>query len=538
MNETTLSFKKEVVFIFLCLIIVICTNEGKIKIENPVTSEEITNEITSVPNNFSTKKLFQKEATTAFYASRDYAAAWNNKEVRASFLAQLKNADKEGLFLKDYHGEEIQHLLKNEKVLKEDDRVSLEILLTDAFFEYADNLLYGKLDPKEMYGIWGVDRKQINLVQVLQEAVEKHEIEKALGKLKPQNEIYVGLKKSLQEYRDLLKKRDSTKNIANGEAIKPGKKDERIPVVASRLKQLGLLDDNYTPKDSIYDPILQAAIKEFQTKKGLSTDMVIGNSTLQELNMGTEQRYHQLLANLERWRWYPHDLGNPYILINIPNYKLTLVKNGDTVQTHNVIAGDKTHHTPVFSDSIQYIVINPQWHIPSSIRDAEIIPSAAANPNYLSSRNIYVTDSQGKRIDPSTINWSSGEAKNYRFTQGAGPSNSLGRIKIIYPNEYAIYLHDTPAQSLFNRNLRAESHGCVRVENVVELAAYLLGNKKDWSIERIKNVIYSGQTRQVAVTIPVKVHHFYWTAWRKNGETIFINDVYKLDKAIYTALKE
>lgn len=533
-KKQTIFFNKAFL-VFLCFGLMHgCKNKAEVEIANPVTPDTFT----SVQPDFSSENLFRPAEVTAFYEARNYAPAWNKVEVRSALMAALKNADKEGLRFEDYHGKEIQNQLQNENDLNKKERVSLEVLLTDAFLEYAHDLFYGKLDPKKMYKIWGIDRKQIDLVAVLKEAVEKHEVEKALSNLKPQNKLYAGLKKSLQEYKEQIKRQDDLKKISTGDPIKPGKQDARILEIAVRLKQLKFLDQNYVPENNRYDEELQEAVKKFQSQTGLMTDKVLGNSTIQELNMGAEQRYDQILANLERWRWYPRDFGTHYILINIPNYTLKVIKNGETIRTHNVIAGDKTHHTPIFSDSIQYIVLNPEWHIPSSIRDAEIIPSASSDPDYLSSRNIYVTDSDGDRVDPSTINWSSGEASNYRFTQGAGPSNSLGKIKIIYPNKYAIYLHDTPAQAIFDQNSRAESHGCVRVEHVIDLAAYLLSDQEKWGLDNINKVISSGKTEKIKVTQPVLVYHLYWTAWRNEDETIFVNDIYELDQEISVALKK
>ncbi|HET8839321.1 MAG TPA: L,D-transpeptidase family protein [Flavobacteriaceae bacterium] len=469
-----------------------------------------------------------------FYNNREYAAAWNNEEFRNSFLSELKKADEEGLSSSNYQVEKLQNSLKKVNELNEKERVKLELTLTEAFFDYAHDLYYGKTNPTKMYEIWGLQRKEINFSEALNRAVENNSITSVLEELKPQTEIYKDLKKSLAEYRHKLEKEKSFQKIAEGDAIEPGDKDPRIPEIAARLKQLGILNEKYISQDSLYNEELQAAVKVFQKHKILATDQIIGNSTIEQLNMGPQDRYNQILVNLERWRWFPRDFGSHYILINIPNYELDVIENGKIVRVHNVIAGDKTHHTPIFSDSIQYIVLNPQWHIPSSIASREIIPSARKNSNYLSSRNIYVTNSEGKRIDPSKINWKN--AESYSFTQGSGAGNALGHVKIIYPNKYAIYLHDTPAKAIFEQNSRAESHGCVRVEDALKLAAYLLSDQKDWDMEKIQETIASGKTVKIKVTQPVKVYHLYWTAWRENGESVFANDVYNLDDGIYEAL--
>lgn len=501
------------------------------EIENPATAEGIA----AVLKNNEDFKLFGEEEILKFYRSRNNEPLWNDEDIREELLTELKNADREGLFFQDYHGKRIHKIITSEDI-SEEKSAEADILLTDAFLKYANHLYYGKLNPKELYEIWGITRDSINEISILKEAFEEEDISAFLEKLKPNQSIYAGLKESLAEYKKLAEQEEEVIKIPKGEVIKPNDKDGRISVITERLKQLNVLDEDYEMDSLFYHEDLQKAVVKFQKENGLATDKILGNSTIQELNMGATQRYNQILANLERWRWYPRDLGEHYILVNIPDFHLAVVKNKDTLRIHDVIAGEVNNQTPVFSDSISYIVLNPEWHIPVSIRNNEIIPAAASNPNYLQSRNIYATGPDGLRIDPSSINWSGEEVYSYSFTQGAGPSNSLGRLKIIYPNKYAIYLHDTPAKSLFSRNARAESHGCVRVEDATHLAAYLLSNREDWDLEKIQKTIASGITKKVEVTQPVKVHHFYWTAWRNNGETQFTNDVYQLDKEIYTRL--
>lgn len=501
------------------------------EIDNPTSAEEIG---TSLENLLAQADVLNKDEVKEFYQKRDNAPAWNVYDTRQSFLLQLKKADEEGLSFEDYHGKKLEQLLDSEE---EKNPALLEILLTDAFFEYAEDLYYGKTDPKKLHEIFGVKRKEIQFPKLLHDAVVNEEIEKTLDGLKPNHQVYKGLKESLREYAELKEKNIAVTTIDEGEVIKPGDKDERITVLVKRLKELGVLDKDYMPKENLYDKKLASIVTDFQDKTGLAEDGVLGNSTIQLLNMDNEDKYNKILINLERWRWYPRDLGEHYILINIPDFKLVVVKDGDTVRTHNVIAGSPTKQTPIFSDSLQYIVINPEWNIPTSIKMNEIIPKASKNPSYLSSHNMYVTNANGEIVDPSSINWSGEEVKSYRIAEKPGAGNSLGRVKIIYPNQYAIYLHDTPAKSIFDQNNRAESHGCVRVENALDLAAYVVEDQKEWSLDRIQKVIGTGQTTQVPISQPIKVHHFYWSAWRENGETIFVKDVYNLDEKVLKALK-
>jgi len=509
--------------------------ESDYSIKLKTTSEKIQSALTKIN---SENALFEREALEEFYSSRNYSPAWTDADDLDSFYREVKNAEKEGLSFTDYHGEKLEELTAGKKSLQGTEAASLDIYLTDAFLAYARDLWTGKLDPRELHGLWGVSRKDQNFGQLLQDSVENNEIASILEGLKPSHEVYSQLKKSLQEYKKLKKNEPIREKISEGKLIKSGEKDKRLPLITKILRDLGQLTVSENFNDSIYSEELQAAIKEFQKAKGLQVDGIIGNSTIAELNVTHKQRYKQILANLERWRWYPRDLGDHYILINIPDFKLAVVRNGVTVKEHNIIVGTRARPTPVFTDTLQYIVINPEWHIPPTIKTQDVIPKASQDPSYLRSHNMRVIGRDGETIDPSTIDWSSKEVSSYNFVQNAGPSNPLGRVKIIYPNDFLIYLHDTPAQALFSQNQRAESSGCVRVENALDLSAYVLENQEEWNQQRIEETIATGKTVQVKIDQPIQVHHFYWTAWRAVGKPVFVNDLYDLDRKIYTRLQE
>ncbi|WP_324721772.1 L,D-transpeptidase family protein [Salinimicrobium sp. HB62] len=481
--------------------------------------------------------IFEGGNLEEIYSQRDYRSLWRDGEVLHSFYNSLKAAEEEGLNFRDYHGLEIDSLLSLSN-LDAGQAARLDLLLSDAFLTYARHLYYGKLDPEELHEFWGISRQPKDLKELLQKGVENNEIPEILEDLKPKSQVYHGLKKSLAEYRELKNKQDTINKIARGQVIKPNDSDPRISAIAQRLEQLSGFNPDSLTNQNVYSEALVEAIKEFQESKSIQTDGIIGNSTIDELNKGPQDIYNQILANLERWRWYPRDLGDHYILINIPHFRLAVVKDGDTIREHNVIAGAKARPTPIFSDTVNHLVINPTWTVPPTIKSKDIIPKMAADRSYLSRNNMTVTGPNGEKVDPSNVNWDSSEAMNYSFTQRAGPSNPLGQVKIMYPNKYLIYLHDTPAKSLFSQSERAESSGCVRVENAIDLSAYLVENQNEWSKDRIQEVIRSGKTTTVNVDRPIQVHHFYWTAWRAGDKTVVINDVYGLDEQIYTKLTE
>ena len=479
--------------------------------------------------------IFEGGMLEKIYRERDYESLWRDGKILHSFYTSLQEADKEGLEFNDYHGKEIDSLL-SVPTLDSQQAARLDLLLSDAFLTYAHDLYFGKLDPEELHEIWGISRKEKDFSELLKQGVGNNEIALILEDLKPSHQVYRELKKSLAEYRELKADETSVNKIPHGDLIKPEESDPRVPAIAHRLQELKKFESKNPEIGETYSQALVEAVKEFQKSKSIQADGIIGNSTIDELNKGPKDIYNQILANLERWRWYPRDLGEHYILVNIPNFKLAVVKDGDTIRQHNVIAGAKERPTPIFSDTVDHLVLNPTWTVPPTIKSQDILPKMAADPSYSSRNNMIVTGLDGEQVNPSMMDWSSNEAMNYSFTQQPGPSNPLGRVKIMYPNKYLIYLHDTPAKSLFSQTQRAESSGCVRVENALDLSAYIVENQPEWKKERIEEVIQSGKTTTVKVDRPIQVHHFYWTAWRAGNETVIINDVYDLDKQIYTKL--
>jgi len=303
------------------------------------------------------------------------------------------------------------------------------------------------------------------------------------------------------------------------------------------LSELGYYKGTIDSTNTKYNDSIQNALKDFQKEHDLQIDGLLGNTTIKNLNYTKEDRLHQILVNLERWRWYPKDLGEHYIIVNIPNYELTVVKEGDTIRTHKTMVGTQVRRTPVFSDEIGYIIYNPTWTIPPTIKKNDVIPGASRDINYLNKKNIKIYDGSGNVVDPADVNWNSSKVKSYTYRQPAGPSNPLGMVKIIYPNEYMIYLHDTPSKKLFENNARAQSSGCVRVEDALGLAAYILSDQDKYGSEKIDEILKSGKTTQIKVTQSVKVHHFYWTVFQNKDTIRYIDDIYDLDQKLWELLK-
>jgi L,D-transpeptidase YcbB len=501
-------------------------------IEELGNAEYILEEITNP-----TTKLYLKDSVAAFYDQRSYYPAWSNSSLRDDLLEALEAAEEEGLVFKEYHGERIKEGLSNLNDLSEEERSSLDVVMTDAFLLYGKHLYSGKTNPKDLHEIWDVPSEEIDHLALLEEALKENDLDHALEFLRPNHKIYNELKKSLKEYRELSANFEGFEAIPEGETVEPEEEDPRLPQIKERLKFFGHLDKADSTGNQ-YTPEVVDALKIFQEQNGIENDGIIGNNTIRFLNKGYDDRMDQILVNMERWRWYPRELGEHFILVNIANYRLQVVKDGDTVRTHKTMVGTEARKTPVFSREVKHLVFNPDWTIPPTIQNNDVIPGMKRNSSYLANRNIKIYDQSGNEVNPSSVNWSGEQAQNLTYRQNPGASNPLGRVKIMYPNEYLIYLHDTPSQALFERNSRAESSGCVRVEDAIGLARYLLEDQDDYSSDKINEIIESGKMTHVNMEQKVNVHHFYWTAWRENGKTRFTEDIYDYDSKLLEALKK
>ena len=481
--------------------------------------------------------LFYPDSVHAFYNNRNNNLAWSNTQFRNSLIDTLKNAKAQGLFYNDYHGGELEKMLANLKNLNQQEIIKFDYLLTDAFFKFGNHLLNGKINPKNLPKTWDITKNNRNQVKLLNQAVDKTNLELALSQLRPTHPIYQNLITASREYEKLKNNFSGFEEIEKGIIIKPGMLDQRLLKIQVRLKALGYLKPVDTMSNS-YSETVQEAIKQFQLENGLMVDGIIGNKSIGQLNQGFDKRAEQIQVNLERWRWFPRDLGSHYILINIANFQLQVVKGNKTISTHKIMVGKESRKTPIFSSEIEFLDFNPSWHIPPTIKNRDVIPGARRNPSYLVNKNIDVYNNIGQKLSPFQIDWSSSAVRSYQYKQDSGPGNPLGQVKLSFPNKYIVYMHDTPSKSLFEENSRTQSSGCIRVENAVDLAKYLLSDQKEITSEEIDKIIDKGTTKRIYMDQKVNVHIFYWTAWRENGKTRFTDDIYNYDEATYKALKK
>jgi murein L,D-transpeptidase YcbB/YkuD len=324
-----------------------------------------------------------------------------------------------------------------------------------------------------------------------------------------------------------------------------GDRDIRISAVNDRLVFWG--DKPKAPKpvaSDLFDPELDKALRRFQRRHGIDADGVLGKKTLSALNFSASERLSQVEINMERWRWIPHHLGTQYILVNTADYSLQVVAGLETLLEMRVVVGRPEQLTPVLSGDINYVVINPYWHVPHSIAVRDILPKLRKNPAYLREQHIAVLEGWGEnapKISPESVDWTAISEHNFRYKlrQEPGPKNSLGRIKFMFPNKFGVYLHDTPSRGLFKRAIRGFSSGCIRIENPMDLAAYLLRDRPGWNYEAIKAQVESGKTRTIPVNPAMPVHLLYWTAWvDENNIVQFREDIYGRDNGLKSALAE
>ena len=489
-----------------------------------------------------------------FYQQRGFSPAWIGKEgilpQARSLVAEIDGADHEGLRPDDYHRANIVSLVKkiDEKhaageTVDAQIWVDLDLLLTDAFMLYSSHLFAGRVNPETIHTDWVVVNPRVDLTDVLGSALNSNQISKALRDLSPIHSGYFKLKQSLAQYRDMAKK-DDPPPLLPGTNLRKGDRGISVQRLRERLVILGDLEDTGKDPVDFFDDATERAVMGFQNRHGLKSDGRVGSHTLEMLNIPIQQRVRQIELNLERCRWIPRDLGDRYILVNIADFKLSVIENLHPKMGMRVVVGRPYRRTPVFSAKMTYMVINPYWNIPTSLVFKDLLPKIQKTPNYLAQQGIKVFKGWRKgapEIDPETVDWKKIEHQNfpYKLRQDPGPRNALGRIKFIFPNRFAVYLHDTPDRSLFNETHRDFSSGCIRTEKPMDLARYLLKDDDQWPEERLSAAIEAGETTVIELKRPILVHLQYWTAWvDENGRLNFRNDIYSRDRRLDQALKE
>jgi murein L,D-transpeptidase YcbB/YkuD len=515
--------------IALLLLLASC-NAGQDKIKN-IPRDTIPHPELSVRGNFSDQQLlrtdsaridsfFQKfpllsnfrDDVRKFYAYRQNRFAWYDEngltEQADNLFNHLNNLDKEGIQTAVPYKDSLDKLF-NDPLPKEGADPDIEILLTAEYFFYAEKVWQGIPEKESTKLQWYLPRKKLDLPLLIDSLLKDSSASLFANNFS--NQQYYQLKMELQKYRHIDSAGLWKPLPANGNIYRKNDSAEIIHEIRNRLFLLGDLT-----KDSgsnLFDDSLEEAVKSFQYRYGLHPDGIMGPAFFREVNIPLTENIRKLIVNMERTRWVPAYLRNQYLIINIPAFTLYVYDQDTLAFKMNVVVGKDIHKTVVFNGDLKWVVFSPYWNVPASIMKKEILPAIKKDPDYLRKNNM--------------------EWNGNMIRQKPGPSNSLGLVKFLFPNSYNIYLHDSPAKSLFNEPSRAFSHGCIRLANPKKLAEFLLIKSPEWNAKKITAAMHRGREQYVTLPNPVPVYIAYLTAWVDNqGKLNFRKDIYNRDEAL------
>jgi len=468
-----------------------------------------------------TKRLYQRFGQTPLWLVEDGLA----KDRAGALTNTALNASQDGLKIDDYPIGDLANALtalrRTPKPTAEQ-YADADVLLTATYAALGEDYLTGQVDPKSISQAWHIDPQDENVDSALVRTLTKLPLDKSIAAMRPQDPEYAALQKELAHYRDIVSKGGFPK-VPAGKSLKRGDHDspQRLATLRARLAAEGIS----VPADSgagggVFGADLAAGIAQFQAHHGIVVDSALGSETLDALNVPAAYRLGQIAANLERDRWMPRSLGQRYILVNVPAFQLTAYDSGRKALDMKVIVGQEYEDkaTPVFADSMETVVFRPYWNITPDIQAKETAPKIAADPNYMAANNLeYYKDGGVTRI-----------------RQKPGPQNSLGLVKFLFPNDFNIYLHDTPQKELFDKDVRAFSHGCIRVEKPVDLAAWVLG----WDQAKVTQYEQGQDNNSVKLPHKLPVYIEYATAYVKDGQLYFGNDLYHRDDQLVKAMAD
>lgn len=490
-------------------------------------------------------ELEAKIVVPRFYELRDFEPAWQEPQAADALFDALQSGLEQGFLRQDFHLDELEIL----RALSVDGTAAniarFDILATDAAVTLMHHLFFGKVDPAALDKDWNFSKPviQSDPAVVLNQYLEGEGFPALMKRVALTNTQYMALVDALAKYQ-AIEDAGGWPMVPDDEVLKPGMVLPAVAVLRERLAREGFIQNrafltSTTSEDTdaafIYDDQLVEIVKIFQSRHGLDADGVIGPRTFASLNRPVEDRINKLRLSLERGRWLMRDLDEEFVLVNIAGARTYLVKSDDTLWTTRSITGSEYRKTPVFRDEITYMEFNPTWTVPVSIFRKDKLARIRKDPGYLARNNYVVRDRNGNQISPASVNWASSNPP-VTLVQQPGPNNALGLVKFMFPNKYAVYLHDTDNRSLFDRNERNLSSGCVRIEYPFEFANLLMEGDPDWSNAKMQAILDSGKTTRVNLPKPMPVLLTYWTAWVEAGEVHFREDPYDRDDAILTAL--
>jgi L,D-transpeptidase YcbB len=485
------------------------------------------------------QRLLQPKPVARFYEARKGTHAWEGKDAE-EIVRAIHGIDADGLNPGEYHLEAIERLIKESGTAASPALAAdLDILLTDAVAGMMDHVWYGRVRPVSLNPAWNVDSREgappleVTVARIAEAASPGDGIEAT----KPKHFIYVGLKGALANLREIAAK-GGWPTVRSGRPIKPGGTDPRIPAIRARLTATGELHGG-GGSSTVYDPELRRAVELFQARNRLDANGIIGKEEIAAMNVSAAERADQVRVNMERARWVLPGLTEDFMLVNLPAFKAYLIRGGKNTWEARTQVGDEGKQTPSFTATMRTVVLNPDWTVPPMIIREEVIEGMKQGKDFITKKGLVVTDNKGQQVDPGSINWDDASSDNFPYTlkQPPGPDNALGRVKFLFPNPYSIYLHDTPSKASFEAENRTFSHGCIRLENPLELAEILLSGQDSWNSGKIQEALATGETQNVNLehTIPVVI--VYWTvSVGTSGEVRYARDIYGLDPPVLAAL--
>jgi murein L,D-transpeptidase YcbB/YkuD len=493
-----------------------------------------------------------------FYGPTGYTLAWvrdGQATPQAMAITEVfAGADSKGLRAQDYDASRwpdwIARLERSKSkggAVSDSDLARFDLALTVCLMRYISDLHIGRVNPKTFHFGLDIEGRNYDLPDFLRQRlvdVEAGNIKAVLSSVEPPFQGYRRLEKALQIYQDLAKQDDGEQLPIPKRPLKPGDKYAGVARLVRLLRLLGDLspDAVVNSDQQIFEGAVVDAVERFQLRHGLDPSGRLGADTVKQLNVPLGWRAEQLRLTLERWRWVPHEFARPPIVVNIPEFALRCWDRQQHVELQTkVVVGKAYHHkTPVFFSQMRYVIFRPYWNVPLSIQRNEMVPKIEKDPGYLAKEQLEVVDERGQVVTASTV--SSDLLQQLRSGQLAirqrpGPKNSLGLVKFVFPNQYNVYLHGTPATELFENSRRDFSHGCVRVEDPVGLAVFVLRDQPQWTRDRIVAAMNGEHPLQINLDKPVPVLIVYGTAVApEDGEAHFFDDIYGYDAELEAVL--
>ena len=531
------------------------SSEEKAYEYHEVASTVMINALRTQPENSFLKKLYTQLLFVPVWMNEDDPSPAAN--ALFEYVKNDPTLDKEDKLYQDLLGleKEVHSVYANHEKLTH--KIDLEFKISQFYKVYTDYAYLGSINwgafqarisnliVNDVSTEWILHRPQFNAIVMLENTALGADLVKELEKNTPKKYHYRELQKKVSEYRE-IKANGGWEAVTLNETLKPGKSSTGVPSLRQRL----IVTRDYVPceesnEDLVYDECLQKAVKYFQRRNGLADDGEVGPNTLTVLNKTVDERIQTILLNLDRIKWLNDPKTKRHIIINIPDFMLYFEQDGELIQTFRTIVGTPKNPTPIFSNSVKTIVLNPQWNVPKSIIQKEYIPKLLRNSNVLRKEKIEVYNGWGRdavKVNPASVNWAAyrySKTVPYRFAQTAGTHNALGKVKFLFPNKFSVYMHDTPTKHLFKKDKRAFSHGCIRLQKPRELLETFSTFEETVDFEKSQKILKGKKKKYLPLEERVPIDVIYLTAWVDyDGQLQFRNDVYHYDEMQLKSFKK